>query len=889
MNTHPPKKALRFLRWFCREDYLDEIEGDLIEIFEEQVKENPRLANRMFAWRVLHYFRPDYIKSFQSQHPLIHNYMLKNHLTSAWRNILKRKEFSLLNLSGLAIGMAACILILQYVTHEKSYDSFHPEASQLYRLTLGMTEGGESELVVRATNHPAAGPSIKEDYPQVEAYARLVDLTIFSGSSVISYERENGKMISFYEEDVYMADPSVLTIFDYPLVEGDKHSALEESNSVVISERMARRYFGAEDPIGKNLTVNGGWLVTVTGILKELPENTHLDITALFSSSNFSDGLNAAWIWPEFYTYVKLKPGTDAKALEAQLDGFAEKYLGEVMENLGIVEKMFLQPVTDIHLAGNLLKEAEENGNYKTVMFLMIIAIMILLIAWINYINLSTSRAAERATEIGIRKFIGAKKKDIIAQFLVESALMNGLAILLSLLILSIAIPFFNQIVGKQVVDIDNLFRFWGEGSIWLGILVIFVGGTVLAGLYPAFVLSSFEPVKTIKGKLFTSNRKPKLRHALVVFQFAISLVMIVGTLTVFHQLSFMRSQDMGFNMDQLLVLKAPKVSDSTYFQRLDYLKNQLLQENQVHSFTISSDIPGHIIQNNNSIKRKEQNNDEAIFATYLFTDESFLETYEIELVAGRNFSREIASDGDAIILTEKAVEVLGFSTADEAIGQVVTRKLNDWADKTVIGVAKDINHRSLAYKQEPIAFFNRQILTDYFTVKVGTQYLAETLEKVDNTFSEFFPASPLEYFFLDEYFSNQYKADQQFGRIFSLFAGLAILVTCIGLFGLLSYITSRRTKEIGIRKILGASLGQILVLLGKQFIWMILLATIVALPLAWWGGGEWLSSYAYQAKLTVWLYLIPVLLVLGIAGATILLQTSKAAKSNPADSLRCE
>lgn len=889
MKAQPPKKALRFLRWFCREDYLDEIEGDLIEIFEEQVKENPQLANRMFAWRVLHYFRPDFIKSFQSKHPLIHNYMLKNHLISAWRNILKRKEFSLLNLSGLAIGMAACILILQYVKHEQSYDSFHTDASQLYRLTLGMTEGGESELAIRATNHPAAGPSMKADYPQVEEYARLVDLAIFSGSSVISYERENGKLISYYEEDVFMADPSVLTIFNYPLVHGDKHSALDESNSVVISESLARRYFGDENPMGKSLTVNGGWFVTVTGVLKELPQNTHLEISALFSSSNFSDGLNATWVWPEFYTYVKLSPGADVRSLENQLDGFAQKYLGDVMENLGIVEKMFLQPVQDIHLAGNLLKEAEENGNYKTVLFLMIIAIMILLIAWINYINLSTSRSAERATEIGIRKFLGAKKKDIIAQFLVESALMNGLAIILALLILSIAIPFFNQIVGQVVVDMDNIFRFWEAGSIWLGMLVMFVGGTILAGLYPAFVLSSFEPAKTIKGKLFTSNRKPKLRHALVVFQFAISLVMIVGTLTVFHQLSFMRSQDLGFNMDQLLVMKAPKVTDSTYFNRVELLKNQLLQQNQVHSFTISSDIPGHIIQNNNSIKRREQNNDEAIFATYLFIDESFFDTYKINLVAGRDFSEEITSDGDAIILTEKTVELMGFPNAEDAIGQVITRKLNDWADKTIIGVAQDINHRSLAYKQEPIAFFNRQILTDYFSIKVGTQYLPETLEKVDDSFSEFFPESPLEYFFLDEYFSNQYKADQQFGKIFSLFAGLAILVTCIGLFGLLSYITSRRTKEIGIRKILGASLGQILVLLGKQFIWMIILAAAVALPLAWWGGGAWLSSYAYQAKLTVWIYLIPVVLVLGIAGATILLQTSKAARSNPADSLRCE
>lgn len=885
MKTHPPKYSLKFLRWFCREDYIEEIEGDLIELFEQQFEKAPYSAKWAFFWRVIRYFRPEFVKAFRYRKSPIHTAMLYNYFKSAWRNLLKRKEFSLLNILGLAIGMAACLLIVQYVNHEISYDKFHPDGTQLYRVNLGMTDAGKSTLKMRATNHPAVGPSLREDFPQVEEFARLVDVSIFTGSSVLTYKPEEGQMLTSYEENMYVADSSLLTMFAFPLVAGDPLTALRGPDNLVISETIAKKYFGEEEPIGKTLTLNGDAQVTVTGVLKDLPDNTHLKINALFSSAFFSEALNSAWIWPEFYTYVKLAPHTDVPAFETQLDGFTNKYLGDIMKEFGIQEKMVLQPVKDIHLHGNLMKEAQENGNYQTVSFMVLIAIMILFIAWINYVNLSTSRSVERAKEVGIRKVVGAYKQHLISQFLMESALMNAMAIILALFLVSVSGPLFTRLTGISL----NEFELMTNGITWGIIAIIFLGGTFVAGLYPAFILSSYQPVKTIKGKLFNHGNKLNFRHAMVVLQFTIGMVMIIGTLTVYHQLNFMRNQDMGFNMDQMLIVKTPSIIDSTYDEKAEILRSRLLQQPQIRHFTVSSDIPGHIIQNNNSIKKKEQQKDEAVFTTFLFTDEHYMETYGLQLVAGRNFSKDMTTDFKGTILNEKAVEQLGFTDPEDAIGQTIDRKLNQWEETKIIGVVKNIKHRSLAFEEEPMAFFNWQILIDYYSLKVSTEDLPGTIAGIEEAYNQVFPENPFEFFFLDDYFAAQYKADQQFGKVFSLFSGLAILVACLGLFGLTSYITARRTKEIGIRKIMGASVIQILVLLGKQFIGLVFIAALLALPLAWWGGDQWLSTYAFRAGFNLWIFVLPVISIVAIALITVYWQSMKVARSNPADSLRYE
>lgn len=886
----PPKLAELFLQWYCRPEILEILQGDLHELYYRRVDEIGVTRARLYYYRdVLDNCRPFAWGATRSSSSNPKD-MFINYLISAWRNISKRKQFSFINVMGLSIGMAACLLILQYVNHQKSYDNFHSDLDRLYRLNLGMSNTGDSEIIYRATNHPAAGLALKKDYPQIEEIARMVDVAIFMGSSVLSYEPDGGTALTFYEESMYVADPALLSMFAFPMLKGDPETALNHEDNIVITESLAKKYFGNEEPLGKTLALNGQINLTVTGILKDLPKNTHLDLTALFSSQVFSDGINNAWIWPEFHTYVKLIPGVDAQEVEDQLDGFVNQYLGDIMLEFGIKEGMNLQAVKDIHLQGNLLKEVKETGNQKIVSFLILIAFMILLIAWINFINLSTSRSIERASEVGIRKVVGAGKGNIIIQFLTESAVMNGMAIGFAFLLVLLVSPYFNRIAGEEIISGTWLRQIWAESSTWKAVLLLFLGGTFLAGLYPAFVLSSFQPIKTIKGHIYQAGRKIHFRHVMVVFQFVVGLSMITGTAIVFKQLSFMRNQELGFNMDQLLIVKAPSIFDSTTVDRTRLFRERLLQHSQVQQVSFSSDIPGHNIQNINTIKRKEESIEEGFFATYQNTDEYYFSTYEIELIAGREFSEDIQTDTRAIILNEEAVGMLGFNSPEEALDQEVSIKLIGWDDLKVIGVVKNIHNQSLAHGQLPFVFFNRGGFNfDYLNIRLNTEDLHRTVAMVEETYNEIFPRNPVEHFFLNDYFDKQYQADRKFGRVFSLFAALAILVACLGLFGLASYISSLRTKETGIRKVLGASTAQIFALLAKQFLWLILVATLVGIPLIWWGGNQWLSNYAYRVQLNIWVFVLPVLSFFLITALIVFWQSSKAALVDPVQSLRTE
>lgn len=886
----PPRLAELFLEWYCKPEVLEILQGDLHELYYRRLDTLGLTKARLYYYRdVIDNCRPYAWGKKKSSSPNSKD-MFINYLISAWRNMYKRKQFSLINVMGLSIGMAACLLILQYVNHQKSYDNYHTDLDRLYRLNLGMSEAGESKVVYRAANHPAAGQALKKDYPQIEETARIVDVAIFMGSSVLKYEPEGGTPTTFYEENMYVADPSFLTMFSLPMLQGDSETALDHRDNIVITESLAKKYFGEEDAIGKTLSLNGAINLTVTGILEDLPRNTHLDISALFSSHVFSDGINNAWIWPEFHTYVKLLPNVDVRDVEGQLDGFVNQYLGDIMQEFAIKEAMTLQPVADIHLKGNLLKEIKETGNQRTVSFLVLIAFMILLIAWINFINLSTSRSIERASEVGIRKVVGAGKGNIVLQFLTESALMNGLAIGFAILVVVLISPYFNSLAGMEIISGSWFKQVIGKASTWQAILLLFLGGTFLAGLYPAFVLSSFQPIKTIKGHIYQAGRKIHFRHVMVVFQFVVGLSMITGTLIVFKQLSFMRSQELGFNMDQLLIVKAPSIVDSTGIERAELFREQLLQQAQVEQVSYSSDIPGHNIQNINTIKRKEQNAEEGFFATYQNTDEQYFSTYQIELVAGRAFSKEIETDLQAIVLNEKAVGMLGYSAPEEVLDQIISVKTNGWQHMKVVGVVKNIHNQSLAHGQLPFVFFNRGGFSfDYLNIRLNTEDLHQTIADIEETYREVFPGNPVEHFFLDDYFDKQYQADRKFGNVFSLFAALAILVACLGLFGLASYISSLRTKETGIRKVLGATTVQIFVLLAKQFLWLIVVATIVGVPLIWWGGNEWLSNYAYRVNLNIWVFLLPVISFFMITALIVFWQSSKAALVNPVQSLRAE
>lgn len=805
--------------------------------------------------------------------------MLKNYLKIAYRNLVKNKVFSLINILGLAIGMAACLLILQYVRFELSYDDFHEKADRIYRLQLDRIY--PDRLDQSAGLAAAAGPTLKEDFPEVEAYTKLWNIF---GNNVLSYDEKK-----FKENQLYFADSSFLHIFSYPLLEGDPATALTAPNTVVLTAKTAKKYFGEEDPMGKFMDLFGPYgrqSFLVTGIVQNPPENTHLKFNALFSFQtlvNITNGQAAnTWRWNAFLTYILLSPEADAQQLQAKIPAFIEKHCGPIMAEQNFKIEVFLQPLPDIHLHSDLRFEAEPNGNAEAVTFLLIIAFFILLIAWVNYINLSTAKSTERAREIGIRKVAGARRQQLVGQYLLEAFILNLLGIVLALTVIQFALPSFEILTGKSLV-----FDLWGNYTFW-GILAGFtILSTVLTGLYPAWMLSSFLPVKVLKGNISRSTKGILVRKGLVVFQYVMSAILITGTLVVFQQLQFMQNEKLGFDTEQMLILEAPSIADSTYGSRQESFKTNILSNSNIYEMTVSTSIPGEEISwVNNSVGRQGADPKDRNSCHFLQVDDDFFDTYDMELLVGRNFSAEYGNEWRAVILNEATVDLLGFESVEKSVGQEL---YVDDDTFHIVGVAANYHQQSLNQAYYPMVFQFSPYSRAYYSLKVNTQHLPQTLSFIEKQWDATFTANPLHYFFLDDYFNHQYQSDQQFARAFLLFAVLAIFIACLGLFGLSSYMVVQRTKEIGIRKVLGASVQSILTLLSWDFIRLVLIASVVALPIAYFFMQKWLNNYAFRIEIGWWLMLIPVVIVLFIALFTVSFQTIKAALTNPVKSLRYE
>jgi putative ABC transport system permease protein len=801
--------------------------------------------------------------------------MLRNYLTIAFRNLLRHRIFSLVNVFGLAIGMAACLLILQYVRFELSYDRFHAQGSRIYRIPSGSYLAGGALDYIDAGNSPAVGPALKREFPEVADFVRL---NPFYDGAVIA----NGD-VKFREEKLYYADPSVLTVFSFPFLKGDCLTALQSPNTVVLTETTARKYFGAEDPVGKVILLNGKKSLMITGVLKDIPVNSHLQFGLLVSFSTFAQGvkenLEENWGWYNFFTYVLLRPQADPKAVEAKLPAFVEKHKGDEMRKNNYWEKFILQPLSDIHLNSSIAYEVDVRGDRKSVYSLAIIAAFILLIAWVNYVNLSTAKATERAKEVGVRKVTGASRSQLIRQFLLESIFLNVLAALLAGLITAIFLPFFGQLVGKTVP-----FALLDDLPSTLGMLAALGTGTLLSAFYPAFVLSAFKPIFALKGSSSGTRQGAFLRKSLVVFQFAASIALIAGTLVVYQQLEFMRKQEVGMNLAQTLVIRAPNVRDSTYAENKEVFKTELLRNAAVRSATISSDIPGEKIINATGDVWREGAKIRST-GTYAlnFVDKDFVPSFQLDLVAGRNFS---ATDKQAVLLNEAAIQLLGFKSAQEAIQQKITLRDDE---KTIIGVVKNFHQESLRNRFEPTILVGSKARSSYFSLKVNPENLAETIAATKATYDRYFPGNPFEYFFLDEFFSRQYQADQQFGRVFGVFTALAIGVAALGLFGLASFMATQRTKEIGIRKVLGATVTNIVGLLSRDFLKLVLIAFLLAIPVAWYTMNQWLQNYAFRIQIGWWVFVLAGIFALFIALLTISYQALNAALANPVKSLRTE
>ncbi len=801
--------------------------------------------------------------------------MLKNYFKTAFRNLIKHKVFSLVNIFGLALGIAACLLILQHVRFERSYDNFHQKGDRIYRVQQNRYEEGKLSTQW-AAGAAGIGPAVQAEVPEVEAYAKLN-----KRGGVLSYKNEK-----FREEKVYAATEGFLTMFSYPVIKGKAAGALAEPNTAVLTESAARKYFGTEDPVGKTITRNGEEDYKVTAVVADMPVNTHLKFDVLLSFITYikltSSDADVGFNWDGFFTYLLLKPGVDVKAVEEKITKVAAKKNDPEGTSKYKTIDLTLQPLKDIHLTSNYMMEAEVNGNGKSVSFLLLIAIFIIVIAWINYINLSTARALERAKEVGVRKVMGSYRGQLIRQFLFESFVINFLAVVLAFILVIVSLPLFNSITGKAVS-----FSLLTDSGFWIALISIFIGGTFLSGLYPAFVLSSFRPIEVLKGKLTRTRHGNALRQALVIFQFAASVALVVGTYSVYRQLKFMEDQELGVQIDQTLVLRGPEVTDSTYADKLQAFKTEMLRMPGVQKMTASSDVPGNKVGWNAggiSLVGSDKTNQYRI----LGVDNDFTEAYGLKVIKGRTFSKQFASDSMAVLFNEAAVASLGFASPEEALN----KQINFWGDVfTIIGVVANHHQESLREKYDSYIYRLDFRNNNFFSLKVGAgvQNWESLIQTAEQKWEQFFPGNPFEYFFLDEHFGAQYKADRQFGRTFGLFAVLAIIVACLGLFGLVSFVTTQRTKEIGIRKISGAGVSNILLLLTKDFIKPILIAFAIAAPVTYYLLQQWLQDYAFKITISPWMFILPALVILILALVTISTQTIKVASANPVKSLRTE
>ena len=813
--------------------------------------------------------------------------MIKNYLKIAYRNLIKSKIFSLINILGLAIGIAACLLILQYVQFELSYDQFHKSADQIYRIVTNYHTGEVQETTLTP---PPLGPLLQNSYPEVINATRLI--LPWSGqaaSSTLSWKNPDNKDVKQSFRWGFFVDPSFLEIFSFPLISGDRQEALNGINKIILSERAARMLFGNEwddkQVIGQTLEyINefDRFSLVISGIIADTPVSAHFQYDFLASFATLSTGwakdYAETWGGNGVYTYLQFSPTADISTFHAKISQSVAQHGSEEFQKNADFE---LQPLTDIYLNSHREEELKVNGNALYIYFFSIVAILILLIALINYINLTIAKATSRGDEIGLRKVMGAQRLQLMGQFLFESLLTNGVALALALTILQLAKTFSTQFTGK-VLD-------YSEVGFWVPVLLLYGFSTLVAGLYPALLLSRSNLLQLLKGKWY-SPRGKRLRQGMVVFQFGVSIILIIFTFAIMQQLHHMRSNDPGFNREGVMVVKGPENRTETWiehdqqkseFSQGDPFKDALLPYVGVQSISLSRTTPGE----HNSIypiKLGALYNHSTI--DVLKTDSDYAEVYGLRLLAGQ-FNTD-----DGYVINEQAAQMLGYDDLTEAVGETFKDDRN--RERKINGVIQDYHHHSLQYEPRPLIFSQDDFtykLDSYYSIKVAANNLENTIEQIAKTYKQVFPHDTFEYYFIDSYFDAQYQEDIRFSKLFGVFSGLTILIACMGLFGLSLHTVVEKTKEIGIRKVLGASIQSITALLSREFIRLMLIASVLALPIAYFTLKAWLTDYATRISLHWWLFLLPLTTVFLLAIITVGFQTVKASLANPIHSLRYE
>lgn len=807
--------------------------------------------------------------------------MLKNHLKIALRNFFKHRGFSFINVLGLAVGIACCLLILLFVVDELSYDKHHEKADRIYRVGMyGLISGNEFHGVVTAS--PMA-QTLVEEYPEVEAAtrARNFGFPVFRHADKV-----------FSEERVFWVDPGFFDVFTVPFIQGDPTTALNEPLSIVLTRSMASKYFGNEDPMGKIINADQRRDYRVTGVVEDAPENTHFHYDFLASLSTYRDSKSPIWVSNNYYTYFVLREGASAEAFEDKMEELVKKYVGpqiqaaagislEQFYESGGAWSYFIQPATDIHLHSHFEFEVEPNGDISYVYIFSIIALGILLVACINFVNLATARSSTRAREVGVRKTLGSNRPQLVRQFLAETILTSLLAVLAALLLVQLFLPIFNNLTGKQVAIpyLDNVYTI----PLLVG-LVLFIG--LLAGLYPAFFLASFDPVAVLKTETPGSLKKSNMRNVLVVFQYTVSIVLIVGTLVVQKQLNYIQNKNLGFNKEQIVIVK--KTDDLS--DKLKTFKQELLNNPNILGATNISTLFGSNF-GNSAFRLADESGEETHLLWTFFSDADFVETYQIEMAAGRYFEEGREADNQAVVINETAARDLGL---EDPVGAQIVALGNTQAQEqrvNIIGVVKDFHFESLHTQIRPmiLIMYGPQNRGRFVSIRTGSENIRETMGFIENTWKKFALNQAFEFEFMDDYFGRVYENEQRTGRIFLYFSILAIFIASLGLFGLASFVTTQRTKEIGIRKVLGASESQIVTLLSTQFAKWVLLGNLLAWPIAYILMRNWLRQFAYRGEISILSFLGASAIVLIIALFTVSSQTLKAASANPANSLKYE
>jgi putative ABC transport system permease protein len=800
--------------------------------------------------------------------------MISNYLKLSVRRFKLNKGYFLINLLGLTIGVASFILITMWIKTETSFDRFHKNAGNIYRVDYLLYEEGILEQH-SASGSGAVSREMKNAFPEVKEYTRFTRVT-----GTVRY----GDQV-FKEKDILYAESSFFKIFSFPLIKGNADSSILAINNAVITEETARRYFGPEDPIGKMIKIDGQVDFMVTGVVQNPPENTHLKFDILLSYQNLikmSKWYDNSWVSEVVYSYILLNPGTQPKSVESKIPALVESFIGKFMKDAFFLLEFRLVKLTDIHLNSTRSNELRVNGSYRSVVALGIVALLVLLIAFVNYVNLATSRSLERAHEVGIRKVTGADRKDLINQFLNESVLLNFLAIMISIFVVLVLLPLLRQVMGSPL-KIDFI-------SILILFIILITAGTLITGLFPAMYISHFSPALVIKGKNPAQSRWITMfKNFLVVFQFTASVILIICTIVIFNQVNFMRNHDNGFNKDGLLVLEGPRVinadSFEAYMRGMESFRNDVNSLPTVKGITLSSTIPGREVGNSRvfGVPVEGRNTEKRIDIYY--ADNEFFDIYGVKMLAGERFGKKVEEDLNKIILNESALAYYGFNDPVSTVGKILRSGKQEVTIKAVI---KDFNQLSLKELPRPLAFFN-QPANMYYSVRTDLSDVNGLITGLGKIWESRYPGNPFIYYFLNDFYDEQYSADNRFFVLLLMSSVLAVIIACLGLYGLSAYAISRRTKEIGIRKSNGATTLEVMLLLNMDFLRWVIIAVVLAVPVALWAMNSWLENYAYRIAISWWVFLVSGILALLIAFLTITWQSLKAAKENPVEALRYE